>query len=131
MKIRQAKKICNRGKYKMSQYWLNKIVKAGKLDSRITQAIRKVAKWEVNNLKNRIEKSVRITPFQAKELRRSLELMDSFTDCINMEEQQIRDYQTKMIMKLAKDTSIICNRYNIEIQHYKGKKNLIKKRSRI
>lgn len=124
MKIRQAKKICNRGKYKMSQYWLNKIVKAGKLDSRITQAIRKVAKWEINNLKNRIEKSVRITPFQAKELRRSLELMDSFTDCINMEEQQIRDYQTKMIMKLAKDTSIICNRYNIEIQHYKGKKKL-------
>lgn len=115
MKIRQAKKICNRGKYKMSQYWLNKIVKAGKLDSRITQAIRKVAKWEVNNLKNRIEKSVRVTPFQAKELRRSLELMDSFTDCINMGEQQIRDYQTKMIMKLAKDTSIICNRYNIEI----------------
>lgn len=131
MKIRLAKKICNRGKYKMSQYWLNKIVKADKQDSRITQAIRKVAKWEANNLKNRIEKSVRITPFQAKELRRSLELMDSFTDCINMGEQQIRDYQTKMIMKLAKNTSIICNRYNIEIQHYKGKKNLIKKRSRI
>lgn len=106
----------------MSQYWLNKIVKADKLDSRITQAIRKVAKWEANNLKNRIEKSVRVTPFQAKELRRSLELMDSFTDCINMGEQQIRDYQTKMIMKLVKDTSIICNRYNIEIQHYKGKK---------
>lgn len=131
MKIRLAKKICNRGKYKMSQYWLNKIVKADKLDSRITQAIRKVAKWEVNNLKNRIEKSVRITPFQAKELRRSLESMTSFTDCINMGKQQIRDYQTKMIMKLAKYTSIICNRYNIEIQHYKGKKNLIKKRSRI
>lgn len=114
MKIRLAKKICNRGKYKMFQYWLNKIVKADKLDSRITQAFRKVVKWEANNLKNRIEKSVRVTPFQAKELRRSLELMDSFTDCINMGEQ-IRDYQTKMIMKLAKDTSIICNRYNIEI----------------
>lgn len=115
MKIRLAKKICNREIYKMSQYWFNKIVEADKLDSRITQAFRKVVKWEANNLKNRIEKSVRVTPFQAKELRRSLELMDSFTDCINMGEQQIRDYQTKMIMKLAKDTSIICNRYNIEI----------------
>lgn len=122
MKIRLAKKIWNRQVDKLSPYWFNKFLNTDSWDCRLTQALRKVVKWESHNSKHRLEKSVRITPFQAKELRRSLELMDSFTDCINMGEQQIRDYQTKMIMKLAKDTSIICNRYNIEIQHYKGKK---------
>lgn len=130
MKTRLARKIWNRQVDKLSPYWFNKIVKTDKLDSRFTQAIRKVAKWEANNLKNRIEKSISITPFQAKELRRSLESMTSFTDCINMGEQQIRDYHTKMIRNLAKDISLICNKYNIEIQHLKGKK-LIKKRSRV
>lgn len=115
MKIRLAKKIWNRGKYKMSPYWLNKFVKADKLDSRITQASRKVAKWKANNLKNRLEKSVRVTPFQAKKLRWSVELMTSFTDCTNMGKQQIRDYHTKMIIKLVKDASLICNRYYVEL----------------
>lgn len=74
MKIRLAKKIWNMAINKTSPYWLNKFVKADKLDSRITQSSRKLVKWESNNLKNRLEKSVRITPFQAKEIRRSVEL---------------------------------------------------------
>lgn len=68
MKIRLAKKIWNRAIDKMSPYWFNKFTKADKLDSRIIQASRKLAKWEGNNLKNRLEKSVSITPFQAKNL---------------------------------------------------------------
>ena len=90
MKIRLAKKIWNRAASKMSPYWLNKFVKADKLDSRITKASRKLVKWEANNLKNRLEKSVRITPFQAKELRRSVELLNcSMDDCINAAKQQL------------------------------------------
>lgn len=91
MKIRLAKKIWNRATNKMSSYWLDKFVKADKLDSRITQASRKLAKWEANNLKNRLEKSVRITPFKAKELRRSVELLNcSMSDCINAAKQQLK-----------------------------------------
>lgn len=91
MKIRLAKKIWNRAIDKMSPYWLNKFTKADKLDSRIIQASRKLAKWEGNNLKNRLEKSVSITPFQAKELRRSVELLNcSMSDCINAAKQQLK-----------------------------------------
>lgn len=91
MKIRLAKKIWNRAIDKMSTYWLNKFTKADKLDSRIIQASRKLAKWEGNNLKNRLEKSVSITPFQAKELRRSVELLNcSMSDCINAAKQQLK-----------------------------------------
>ena len=75
MKIRLAKKIQNRAINKTSPYWLNKFTKADKLDSRITQSSIKLVKWESNNLKNRLKKSVRITPFQAKEIRRSVELL--------------------------------------------------------
>ena len=91
MKIRLAKKIWNRATNKMSSYWLDKFVKEDKLDSRITQASRKLVKWEANNLKNRLEKSVRITPFKAKELRRSVELLNcSMSDCINAAKQQLK-----------------------------------------
>lgn len=130
MKTRLARKICNRQVDKLSPYWFNKFLNTDSWDCRLTQALRKVVKWESHNSKHRLEKSVRITPSQAKELRRSLESMTSFTDCINMGEQQIRDYHTKMIRNLAKDISLICNKYNIETQHLKGKK-LIKKRSRV
>lgn len=34
----------------MSPYWLNKFAKADKLDSRITQSLRKLVKCESNNL---------------------------------------------------------------------------------
>lgn len=91
MKIRLAKKIWNGAINKTSHYWLNKSVKADKLDSRITKASRKLAKWEANNLKNRLEKSVLITPFQAKEIRRSVELLNcSLSDCINAAKQQLK-----------------------------------------
>lgn len=75
----------------MSQYWLNKIVKADKLDSRITQAFRKVVKWEANNLKNRLEKSVRITPLQAKEIRRIIGMMSKpLPDIIKFTKQRLK-----------------------------------------
>lgn len=91
MKIRLAKKIWNRAINKTSPYWLNKFVKADKLDSRITQSSRKLVKWESNNLKNRLEKSVRITPFQAKEIRRSVELLNcSLSDCVNAAKQRLK-----------------------------------------
>lgn len=91
MKIRLAKKIWNRAINKMSPYWLNKFVKADKLDSRIIRALRKLVKWEANNLKNRLEKSVRITPFQAKELRRSVELLNcSPSDLLSAAKQQLK-----------------------------------------
>ena len=91
MKIRLAKKIWNRETKKMSPYWLNKFVKADKLDSRIIRASRKLVKWEANNLKNRLEKSVRITPFQAKELRRSVELLNcSPSDLLSAAKQQLK-----------------------------------------
>lgn len=91
MKIRLAKKIWNRATNKMSPYWLNKFVKADKLDSRIIRASRKLVKWEANNLKNRLEKSVRITPFQANELRRSVELLNcSMSDLLSAAKQQLK-----------------------------------------
>ena len=40
MKIRLARKIWNRPLDKMSPYWINKVVKADKWDSRLTQALR-------------------------------------------------------------------------------------------
>lgn len=93
MKIRLAKKIWNRSINGLSPYWLNKFVKADKLDSRITQALRKLVKWEANNLKNRLEKSVRITPFKAKELRRSVELLNCpLSECIKVAKQQLKRY---------------------------------------
>lgn len=49
MKIRLAKKIWNRSIGRLSPYWLNKFAKADKLDSCITQALRKLVKWEANN----------------------------------------------------------------------------------
>ena len=93
MKIRLAKKIWNRQADKLSPYWFNKFLNTDRWDNRLTQASRKVEKWEANKLKNRLEKSVRITPFQAKKLRRSVELMTSLTDCINIEMQQITNYE--------------------------------------
>lgn len=91
MKVRLAKKIWNGAINKTYPYWLNKFVKADKLDSRITQSSRKLVKLESNNLKNRLEKSVRITPFQAKEIRRSVELLNySLSDCINAAKQQLK-----------------------------------------
>lgn len=93
MKIRLAKKIWNRSIGRLSPYWLNKFAKADKLDSRITQALRKLVKWEANNLKNRLEKSVRITPFKAKELRRSVELSNCpLSECIKVAKQQLKRY---------------------------------------
>ncbi len=93
MKIRLAKKIWNRSIGRLSPYWLNKFAKADKLDSRITQALRKLVKWEANNLKNRLEKSVRITPFKAKELRRSVELLNCpLSECIKVAKQQLKRY---------------------------------------
>ena len=93
MKIRLAKKIWDRATNKMCSYWLDKFVKADKLDSRIIQASRKLAKWEANNLKNRLEKSVRITPFKAKELRRNVELLNChLNECIKVAKQQLKRY---------------------------------------
>lgn len=93
MKIRLARKIWNRQVGELSPYWFNKFVTADKWDSRLTQALRKVVKWESNNSKHRLKKSIRITPCQAKKLRRSVELMTSLTDCINIGKQQIKSYE--------------------------------------
>ena len=91
MKIRLAKKIWNRATNKMSSYWLDKFVKADKLDSRITQALRKLAKWEANNIKNRLEKYVRITPSEAKKIRKSAELLNCpLSECIKVAKQQLK-----------------------------------------
>lgn len=90
MKIRLAKKIWNRQVGELSPYWFNKFVIADKWDSRLTQALRKVVKWESNNSMHRLEKTVRITPYQAKKLRRSVELMTSLTDCINVGKQSLK-----------------------------------------
>lgn len=90
MKVRLAKKIWNGAINKTSHYWLEKFVKADKLNSRITQSSRKIVKWESNNLKNRLKKSVRITPFQAKEIRRSVELLNCpLIDCVNATKQRL------------------------------------------
>lgn len=90
MKIRLAKKIWNRSIDSLSPYWLSKLSQ-DKIDNRIVLAAKRVTKWEANNLKNRLEKSVRITPFKAKELRRSVELLNcSMSDCINAAKQQLK-----------------------------------------
>lgn len=91
MKVRLAKKIWNGAINKTSHYWLEKFIKADKLDSRITQSSRKLIKWESNNLKNRLKKSVRITPFQAKEIRKNVELLDCpLIDCVNAAKQRLK-----------------------------------------
>ena len=91
MKVRLAKKIWNGAINKTSHYWLDKFVKAVKLDSRITKSSRKLIKWESNNLKTRLKKSVRITPFQAKEIRRSVELLNCpLIDCVNAEKLRLK-----------------------------------------
>ena len=91
MKIRLAKKIWNGAINKTYPYWLDKFVKADKLDRRITQSSRTLVKWKSNNLKNRLKKYVRITPFQAKEIRRSVELLNcSLSDCVNASKQRFK-----------------------------------------
>lgn len=94
MKTRLARKIWNRQVGKLSPYWFNKFIIVDKWDERLTQALRKVVKWESHNSKHRLEKSVRITPCQAKKLRRSVELITFLTDCINVGKQQIKSYET-------------------------------------
>lgn len=94
MKTRLTRKIWNRQVGKLSPYWFNKFLITDKWDSRLTQALRKVVKWESNNLHRRLEKSVRITPYQAKKLRQRVELMTYLTDCINVGKQQIKSYET-------------------------------------
>lgn len=90
MKIRLARKIWNRQVGKLSPYWFNKFLIVDKWDERLTQALRKVSKWESHNSKHRLEKYVRITPSQAKKLRKSVELMTSLTDCINVVKQSLK-----------------------------------------
>ena len=91
MKIRLARKIWNRPLDKMSPYWINKFVKADKWNSRLTQALRKVVKWKSHNSKHRLEKSVRITPSQAKELRKIVEMMSKpLPDRIKFTKQRLK-----------------------------------------
>lgn len=68
MKIRLSKKIWNGAINKKSHYWLDKFVKADKLDSRITQYSRKLIKWESNNLKNRLKSLFVLLLFKLKKL---------------------------------------------------------------
>ena len=90
MKIRLAKKTWLRPIDRLSPYWSIKLLQC-KIDNRMFQAAKRVTKWEANNLKNRLEKSVRITPFQAKELRRSVELLNcSLSDCVNAAKQRLK-----------------------------------------
>lgn len=90
MKIRLAKKIWLRPIDRLSPYWSIKLLQC-KIDNRIVQAAKRVTKWEANNLKNRLEKSVRITPFQAKELRRSVELLNCYPiDLLSAAKQQLK-----------------------------------------
>lgn len=91
MKIRLARKIWNRQIGELSPYWFNKLVTADKWDSRLTQAIRKVVKWESHNSKHRLEKSVRITPSQAKELRKIVGMMSKpLPDRIKFTKQSLK-----------------------------------------
>ena len=90
MKIRLAKKIWARSIDRLSPYWSIKLLQC-KIDNRIVQAAKRVTKWEANNLKNRLEKSVRITPSQAKEIRRSVELLNcSPSDLLSAAKQQLK-----------------------------------------
>ena len=91
MKIKLARKIWNTQVGKLSPYWFNKFVTADKWDSRLTQALRKVVKWESHNSKHRLEKSVRITPSQAKELRKIVEMMSKpLPDIIKFTKQRLK-----------------------------------------
>lgn len=85
MKVRLAKKIWNRSIDRLSPYWLIKLSQ-DKVDNRIVQALKRVTKWEANNMKNRLEKSVRITPSQAKKIRKSVELLNCpLSECIRLQ----------------------------------------------
>lgn len=87
MKIRLAKKIWNRSIDRLSSYWLIRLSQ-DKVDNRIVLAAKRVTKWEANNIKNRLEKYVRITPFKAKELRRNVELLNChLNECIKVAKQ--------------------------------------------
>ena len=90
MKIRLAKKIWLRPIDRLSPYWSIKLLQC-KIDNRMFQAAKRVTKWEANNLKNRLEKHVHITPSQAKEIRRSVELLNcSPSDLLNAAKQQLK-----------------------------------------
>ena len=90
MKIRLAKKIWFRSIDRLSPYWFIKLLQC-KIDNRIVQAAKRVTKWEANNLKNRLEKHVRITPSQSKEIIRSVELLNcSPSDCLSAAKQQLK-----------------------------------------
>lgn len=92
MKIRLAKKIWNRSIDRLSSYWLIRLSQ-DKVDNRIVLAAKRVTKWEANNIKNRLEKYVRITPFKAKELRRNVELLNChLNECIKVAKQQLKRY---------------------------------------
>lgn len=92
MKIRLAKKIWNRSIDSLSPYWLSKLSQ-DKIDNRFMQALKRVTKREANNLKNRLEKSVRITPFKAKKIRKSAELLNCpLSECIKVAKQQLKRY---------------------------------------
>lgn len=92
MKIRLAKKIWNRSIGRLSPYWLIKFSQ-DKVDNRIVQALKRVTKWEANNMKNRLKKSVRITPSQAKKIRKSAELLNCpLSECIKVAKQQLKRY---------------------------------------
>ena len=92
MKIRLAKKIWNRSIDRLSSYWLIRLSQ-DKVDNRIVLAAKRVTKWEANNIKNRLEKYVRITPFKAKELRRSVELLNCpLSECIKVAKRQLKRY---------------------------------------
>lgn len=92
MKIRLAKKIWNRSIDRLSPYWLIKFSQ-DKVDNRIVQALKRVTKWEANNMKNRFKKSVRITPSQAKKIRKSSELLNCpLSKCIKVAKQQLKRY---------------------------------------
>ena len=91
MKIRLAKKIWNRQVDKLSPYWFNKFLNTDRWDCRLTQAFKKVVKWESHNSKHRLEKSVRITPSQAKVLRKIVGMMSKpLPDRIKFIKQSLR-----------------------------------------
>lgn len=91
MKTRLARKIWNRQVDKLSPYWFNKFLNTDSWDCRLIQALRKVVKWESHNSKHRLEKSVRITPSQAKELRKIVGMMSKpLPDRIKFIKQSLR-----------------------------------------
>lgn len=91
MKIRLARKIWNIQAGKLSPYWFNKFLNTDSWDCRLTQALRKVVKWESHNSKHRLEKSVRITPLQAKEIRKIIGMMSKpLPDIIKFTKQRLK-----------------------------------------